>query len=395
MLRLVKLEKVHIKEAVSRFGFKSRSSYYFFNNKMKEQGFVGLFDMRPERRERELELELAISQKQVQYQNAPNINYQYRCSPRPRESIWQQANIPSPWYNAFYGLPGNKHRIFLQIIYALSEGNGVRGISRIFDVHQDTVLRYLKRAGCQCRRISNYFLKNLHVEELQLDEMWSFVYKKEKHLTEQEVTSALKGDQWCWIAMDAQTKVIVQYEIGKRTSTLANDLIRNFKKRTDGTIPSLVTSDGYQEYIMALLKSFGVPSPNGKSINPHPQMDYAMVKKKRKNGRVVDTEVKVMFGNLDRITEKLQNSPVSNKVNVSFVERCHLSRRQFNRRVTRKTMGFSKKLQNHLLQYELEVTIHNFVRPHRGIKYQTPMMAAGITDHVWSIEELLYFSKDN
>jgi hypothetical protein len=62
---------------------------------------------------------------------------------------------------------------------------------------------------------------------------------------------------------------------------------------------------------------------------------------------------------------------------------------------TRKTMGFSKKLQNHLLQYELEVTIHNFVRPHRGIKYQTPMMAAGITDHVWSIEELLYFSKDN
>jgi IS1 family transposase len=392
MLRLVKLEKVPIKEAVSRFGFKSRSSYYFFNNKMKEQGFVGLFDMRPERRE----LELASSQNQVQYQDAPNINYQYYRSMRQKESIWQQDNTPStPWHNAFYGLPGNKHRPFLQIIYALSEGNGVRGITRIFGVHQDTVLRYLQRAGCQCRRMSNYFLKNLHVEELQLDEMWSFVYKKEKNLTEQEVTSGLKGDQWCWIAMDAQTKVIVQYEIGKRTSTLANDLIRNFKKRTDGTIPSLVTSDGYQEYLMALLKFFGVPSPDGKSINPHPQMDYAMVKKKRKNGRVVDTEVKVMFGNLDRITEKLQNSPVSNNVNVSFVERCHLSRRQFNRRVTRKTMGFSKKLQNHLLQYELEVTIHNFVRPHRGIKYQTPMMAAGITDHVWSIEELLHFSKDN
>ncbi len=387
MLRLVKLEKVPIKEAVSRFGFKSRSSYYLFNNKMKEQGFVGLFDMRPERRQ------LDVNKNQDQSQNTPNITYQYWYSPRPKESIWQQAN--SPWHHAFYGLPRNKHRLFLQIIYALSEGNGVRGISRIFDVHQDTVLRYLQRAGCQCRRISNYFLKNLHVEELQLDEMWSFVYKKEKHLTEQEVNSGLKGDQWCWIAMDAQTRVIVQYEIGKRTSTLANDLIRNFKKRTDGTTPALVTSDGYQEYLMALLKFYGVPSPDGKTINPHPEMDYAMVKKKRKAGRVVDTEVKVMFGNLDRIMEKLQNSLVSNKVNVSFVERSHLSRRQFNRRVTRKSLGFSKKLKNHLLQYELEVTIHHFVRPHRGLRYQTPMMAAGITDHVWSIEELLHFSKNN
>jgi hypothetical protein len=181
MLRLVKWEKVPIKEALSRFGFKSRSSYYLFNNKMKEQGFVGLFDMRPERRL------LDVNQNQDQSQNTPNINYHYWYLPRPKESIWQQDN--TPWHNAFYGLPLNNHRIFVQIIYALSEGNGVRGASRIFNVHQDTVLRYLQRAGCQCRRISNYFLKNLHVEELQLDEMWSFVGKKEKRLTEQEVKS--------------------------------------------------------------------------------------------------------------------------------------------------------------------------------------------------------------
>jgi hypothetical protein len=146
---------------------------------------------------------------------------------------------------------------------------------------------------------------------------------------------------------------------------------------------------------MALLKFYGVPSPDGKTINPHPEMDYAVVKKKRKAGRVIDTEVKVMFGSLARLMEKLKNSPVSSKVNVSFVERSHLSRRQFNRRVTRRSLGFSKILRNHLLQYELEVAIHNFVRPHRGLKYQTPMMAAGRIDHVFSIEELLHFCKDN
>ncbi len=121
-------------------------------------------------------------------------------------------------------------------------------------------------------------------------------------------------------------------------------------------------------------------------------MDYVVAKKTRKNGRVVDIKIEVIFGNIHRIKNKIKNSPVSNNVNVAFVERSNLSRRQFNRRLTRKTSGFSKKLQNYLWQFELETAIHNFVRLHRSLKYNTPMMAAGKTRHVWSVEELLSFS---
>ena len=101
-------------------------------------------------------------------------------------------------------------------------------------------------------------------------------------------------------------------------------------------------------------------------------MDYVVVKKTRKNERVMDIKIEVIFGTIQRIKNKIKNSPVSNNINVAFVERSHLSRRQFNRRLTRKTSGFSKKLQNHLWQFELETAIHNFVRPHRGLKYDTP-----------------------
>jgi IS1 family transposase len=347
---------------------------------IREEGFAGLFDLRPLNR-------VICDQEKATSGTSSNIHF-YNESPRPQASIWKP--ISGPWHNAFYGLRHKNHRIFEQTVRAFSEGNGVRGISRIFDIEEKIVLKYLYRAAMQCRRITDLFICNLRVEELQLDEMWSFVRKKEKNMTEAEYKSQLMGDQWCWIALDARTKLIVQYEIGKRTYRLARDLIRHFQQRTDGTLPSLVTSDEYKGYPLALLESYGLPN-KGKSKIPPPEMNYAVVSKTRKKGRVVDIKVKVIYGSWEQIQKKLEESSVSKNVNVAFVERCHLSRRQFNRRLTRRTLGFSKKLQNHRWQYELETAIYNFVRPQRSLQYKTPIMAAGKTDHVWSIKELLSY----
>ena len=380
LVRLVKLSEIPINNAINQFGFKSRSSYYLVSNQIREQGFIGLFDLRPiNRKTSPIRMEMELHK---------NYDSDYDYLRRPKATVWDIPN--KPWNNAFYGLQQKNHKLFIQVVKALAEGNGVRGISRIFDIDKNTVLQYLKKAAFQCRRVTNHFIQNIHVDELQLDEMWGFVYKKEKNLTEEEYESCLEGDQWCWIAIDTCTKVIVQYEIGKRTYNLANDLIKNFKKRTDGIPPSLIMSDAYKGYKIALLKNYGIKK-YGKPCSP-PDMDYAVVKKIRKKGRIEDIIIKVIFGSIKRIKQKLLKSKVSNKINVAFVERSNLSRRLFNRRLTRKTIGFSKKIQNHLWQFEIETAFHNFVRQHIGLDYITPMMSADKTDHIWSVKELLSFS---
>jgi len=380
VVRLVKQEKVRVAEAVDQFGFKSRSSYYLFARRLREQGLVGLFDMRP--------LERKLSGGPSTRKDHSSETGARAESSRPAASVWEPHG--GAWHNAFYGLPDKQHGVFVQIVRAFAEGNGVRGISRIFGVDKNTVLHYLRRAACQCRRVTDLLVQGLRVEELQLDEMWSFVYKKQKHLTPREYERQLKGDQWCWVAIDARTKVLVQYEIGKRTYRLARDLLRHFRQRTDGTIPALVTSDEYGGYRIVLLDVYGVRTEGKRKVAP-PEMDYVVISKTREKGRVVAIDVKVIFGNAERLREKLANSPVSNNANVAFVERSHLSRRQFNRRLARKTLGFSKKLENHRWHFELETAIHNFVRPHRALNSRTPMMAADKTGHPWTVEELLAF----
>lgn len=381
-LRLVKHGQASVATAVASFGFRSRSSYYRFAKLFREQGLGGLFDLRP--------FPQRLCEAKQAGANACRQGGDYPDLRRPAAAVWGRPG--APWRNAFHGLWHKHHRLFVQMVRAFAEGNGVRGLSRIFDIDKNTVLNYLRRAACQCRRITDLFIQNLRVEEVQLDEMWSFVYKKEKHLSEEEYLSQLRGDQWCWVAFDARSKVVVQYEIGRRTYSLARELLRHFRQRTDGAIPALITSDEYEGYPVALLEVYGSADDSGGKVPP-PEMDYAVISKTREKGRIVDIKVRVVFGNLDRIETKIQASPVSQDVNVAFVERSHLSRRQFNRRLTRKTLGFSKKLENHRWHYELETAIYHFVRPHRSLNNQTPMMAAGKTDHPWSVEELLAYTQ--
>lgn len=250
MVRLVKYEGALIPEAIERFGFKSRTSYYLFARMLREEGFVGLLDMRPSNRK----IFWVEGPKESSLPRRAEGESRYLA--RPEASIWEPAD--GPWRDAFYGLRHKNHRTFVQIVHALAEGNGVRGTSRIFDVDKNTVLEYLGRAARQCCRVTDLLVRDLQVEEVQVDEMWSFCFKKEKNLSEEEYLSQVMGDQWCWRAENVRRKVIVQYEIGRRTYTVALDLIKGFRNRTNSTIPFLVTTDAYDGYEFALLEVYGI-----------------------------------------------------------------------------------------------------------------------------------------
>lgn len=221
------------------------------------------------------------------------------------------------------------------------------------------------------------------------------------------------GDVWIWCAFDPRFKVLVSFLVGKHTIKDAEKFLGDVKERSDSNIP-LFTSDELPLYPEVILKTFGkeVPKaykgkgrrPTKKTWVPDPNLDYAQVVKTRKKGRIVSVETKVIFGDPKRIAQKIANSPVSNSINTSFVERCNGTLRQDCGRLTRKTFSFSKKcemLEAHL--YLLSAYYH-FCRPHFSLRQRltvaegrrkwrkvTPAMAASITDYCWPVEELLAY----
>lgn len=185
------------------------------------------------------------------------------------------------------------------------------------------------------------------------------------------------------------------------------------KERTDDHIP-LFTSDGLKWYKTALLEHYGIEEDvkrTGKRGRPRkprkiqpPDLKYAQVVKHRRKGRVVKVELRVVFGDEKEVKEIIENSPVSRHINTSFVERSNLTMRENNGRLSRKTLSFSKKIEMLIHQLWLFIGYYHFVRPHRGLKVctgiengknqwmkKTPFMAAGITNHIWALRELLTF----
>ncbi|PIU62504.1 MAG: hypothetical protein COS84_10360 [Armatimonadetes bacterium CG07_land_8_20_14_0_80_40_9] len=395
LLREVKYEGYKITNAIKIHGYKSRYNLYFYWGQFQSKGFLGLFDLR---------FNKSISKYLNQISLKPDKVRQVYGYNRTKlfEDSQTRLTFSERRKTAFFGLHGENKRL-CQVIKAVGEGVGVRGISRIWGLDKNTVISYLERSAIQCQRVSDYFLRDLHVEECQVDEMWSFVKKKEKNLDDFERCLRELGDVWIYIAFDARSKLIVEYQMGKRTFSQARLLLHNFKQRTDSHIP-FFTSDDLKYYRDALLIVYGrrVRNRAGEEVlKPPADLKYGIVKKKRRKGRVISIEVKVVFGKEEEIYQFLEESPVSNQINVSFVERNNLSLRHYNKRLSRRTMAFSKKLENHWYQFEIERALYHFVKPHRGLKmlkpngkysFVTPMMAVGKTDHIWTIEELLSFN---
>ena len=300
---------------------------------------------------------------------------------------------------------------YLRVSKALAEGCGIRTSSRILDVDKDTVQRCALKAGLQCQFVESVLMHHLHLEECQLDEMWSFVFKKQGNLGPFEQLREDLGDVWLHVAFEARLKLFIAIVPAKRTLESMRTLIRAVRLKSDNHVP-LFTSDEYSGNLDALLWEYGqlarqdrqgfVGRPNESAhLVPSSRLRFAVVQKTREKGRIKSVQPKVVFGAKRDIQRTLNNSPCSKAINISFVERSHLHQRLNNRRVTRKTLGFSKKLSMHEAQIWLSRGYYHFVRPHSSLKIgsngtnppisRTPAMAAGVTDHIWSMKELLTF----
>jgi len=309
--------------------------------------------------------------------------------------------------------------IFETAVRALAEGNSIRAAARIVQVDKDTVCAWLDRAAQHCRLIMLYLWRDLHVIECQLDELWSFVHTKEQNLPLAKLDDESYGDAWVWVAFAPEWRLVLAFVIGKRTQESADLLLQRVTQVTDEHTP-FFTSDQLPEYRNALLAAYGIwhqrqrqgkrgPHPKPLLMAP-PDLLYAQVVKVREYGRVVEVFSKVVFGDPTAIAAKLASLSTSETINTSFIERNNLTQRQSNRRLTRRTNGYSKDLSWFERQLWLSLAYYHLVLPHHSLRQPlpqpqptrgsgslrrwkpvTPAMAAGLTDHVWTTTELLSY----
>lgn len=256
----------------------------------------------------------------------------------------------------------------------------------------------------------NSWLFPPQTREAQFDEKWSFVEKKEKNCEPDEPEDARRGDNWDHVAFDPEHRLVVSVVPGKRTEEKAHQLVQDFKERTGGRLMNLLTSDEYPAYKTAIFDAYstekevprtGRPGRPRKPVNVLPKkVNYATVHKERENGRVVKVTTRVVFGTMVAVLAALAVSLVSKVVNTALIERHNGSDRNRNRRKVRKTCCFSKDWEVHEAMTYFTMYSYNFCWPVRTLRvevgegeYQqrTPAMAAGLTDHIWTIREWATF----
>ena len=319
---------------------------------------------------------------------------------------------------AYYGLEADPVK-FETALRALAEGNSLRATARIVEVDKDTVGAWLDRGARQGRAVLLSLWRNLSVTECQLDELWSFIHTKEEHLPGAQEYFKTYGDAWVWLAFAPVWRLVLGLVIGKHDQTYADRLLQQVAWVTDETVP-FFTSDQWPAYTQALLNVYGewYCPPRQGTRGPHPQprqrpradLLYAQVIKQRRKGRIVGIRTAIIFGTPDVVVARLAQSPVSQTINTSFVERDNLTQRPQNRRLTRRTTGFSKKLSEFEKQLWWSLAYYHFMLPHKSLRRRlpvaeptrgsgsprrwcpiTPAMAAGLTDHIWTTQELLSY----
>lgn len=261
-----------------------------------------------------------------------------------------------------------------QVVTALVEGNSIRATVRMTGVAKNTVVKLLVELGAACSDYLDEHLRNLSCERVQVDEIWSFCYAKAKNVTpEIKAKNPFAGDVWTWVAIDADTKLIPSWIVGPRDGVTARFFVNDLAKRLANRIQ--LTSDGLSVYLTAVEKAF------------HGHVDYAMLQK-----IYADTsEGQKRYSPAECIgceTHVIDGDPDPKHISTSYIERQNLTMRMSMRRFTRLTNGFSKKIENHVAMVALHVMHYNFVRIHQSLRV-TPAMAAGVTEHLWGIAELI------
>jgi IS1 family transposase len=261
------------------------------------------------------------------------------------------------------------------IIHLLVEGNSIRSIERLTGVHRDTIMRLAVRVGGKCKVFLNAWQRNLKLRHVQVDEIWTFVGCKQHNINKALVRTPEMGDQFLYIAFDQDTKLIATFAIGKRNTEVTQAFMYDLADRIVTDHPQL-SSDGWQAYPNAVKNAFGDEVAYGQIIK---EFNEPVQPGRYGPPVMVASERRQITGLADMDLKSICTS---------HVERNNLTIRHFIKRFTRLTLCFSKKLENLAAAVALHVAYYNFCRVH-GTTRITPAMAAGITDHVWELDELL------
>jgi IS1 family transposase len=310
--------------------------------------------------------------------------------------------------------------LIVHVLACLAEGLGIRATARVFEVEANTVLNWLVEAAEQLRAFSAYFLCDLHVEQLQLDELYAVLRDlKAGAISEDEAMKRLeRSSSWVWTAMDPQSKLLLVIDVGTRTLEMAQRVVHQVVQRlAPGCVP-LCFTDGLKDYGTAFLAHFGQwmqparrrdkgPMPQPRWV-PLPELLYAQVVKAYRRRRIVGVNYRVVFGTMERVQQVL--SACGRKINTAFIERLNLDIRQRVAAVGRRVNTLCQGEDGIRQQLTVYHAYYNFCLPHSSLRQPlwvpeptngsgsaklwrpcTPAMAAGLTDHVWSLKEVLLY----
>ena len=260
-----------------------------------------------------------------------------------------------------------------QVVAALVEGNGLRATARMTGVSRATVEKLLRDLGHVCAMYQDVVMRNLQCTKIQVDEIWGFVYSKQKNVAKAKAAPEHAGDTWTWVAIDADTKLVPCWLVGGRDAGYATEFMQDLAGRLASRVQ--LTSDGHRVYLSAVEDAFG----SG--------IDYAMLVKHY--GDAPEGQRRYSPAVCTGATKtRVSGNPDEAHISTSYVERQNLTMRMSMRRMTRLTNGFSKKVENHRHSVAIHFMHYNFVRVHGTLRV-TPAMAAGVTDQLWSIEDML------
>ena len=262
----------------------------------------------------------------------------------------------------------------VRIVAALVEGSSIRATCRMAGFAKGTVLALLSDLGRTCSIYQNKVMRGLGCKRLQLDEIWSFCGAKEKNVPDSRRGQYGAGDVWTWTAIDADTKLMPAWFVGKRGADDAQAFLYDLADRM--AEKPQITTDGLRIYVTAVKEAFGTSVDYAMLIKIY-GMDPSASQSRYSQAEVTGTDKIVKSGN-----------PDPKHISTSFVERANLTMRMGMRRFTRLTNAFSKKIDNHEAAIALHFMHYNFCRIHQTLRV-TPAMAAGLTDHVWELEEVI------
>jgi IS1 family transposase len=258
-----------------------------------------------------------------------------------------------------------------KVVSVLVEGNSLRATARITGVARMTIEKLLRDLGAACQQFHDERVRNLASQRVQCDEIWSFIGAKEKNATPEQKAEGW-GDCWTWTAIDADSKLMVSWLVGSRSQRTGNTFMQDVAARLANRVQ--LTTDGLVTYLTAVDHAFGI------------DVDYGIIRKIYAGSGGNSRYSPPRLISAERAT--VTGGPNPRHISTSYVERSNLTMRMHMRRFTRLTNGFSKKVEMHAHSVALHFTYYNFCKIHQTLRV-TPAMEAGLSDHVWSVEELV------